>query len=61
LANLLAFLEEWRRGRVTWLAWLKRGDKGAGRDNVFVQRIWKSVKYEEVYPHAYDGVGVARA
>jgi len=26
--------------------------KGAWRDNVFVERIWKSVKYEEVYPHA---------
>jgi putative transposase len=28
--------------------------KGAWRDNVFVERIWKSVKYEEVYLHAYD-------
>ncbi|MBB4200965.1 transposase InsO family protein [Rhodoblastus sphagnicola] len=35
--------------------------KGASRDNVFVERIWKSVKYEEVYLHAYDSVGVARA
>src|ERR1035441_9988655 len=35
--------------------------KGACRDNVFVERIWKSVKYEEVYLHAYDSVGVARA
>src|SRR5271170_6258229 len=35
--------------------------KGAWRDNVFVERIWKSVKYEEVYLHAYDSVGVARA
>ena len=35
--------------------------KGAWRDNVFVERIWKSVKYEEVYVHAYDSVGVARA
>jgi transposase InsO family protein len=32
--------------------------KGAWRDNVFVERIWKSVKYEEVYSHAYDSVGV---
>src|SRR6202521_4499562 len=31
--------------------------KGAWRDNVFVERIWKSVKYEEVYLHAYDSVG----
>ena len=35
--------------------------KGAWRDNVFVERIWKSVKYEEVYLHAYDSVGEARA
>jgi putative transposase len=30
--------------------------KGAWRDNVFVERLWKSVKYEEVYLHAYDSV-----
>ena len=35
--------------------------KGAWRDNVFVERIWKSVKYEEVYLHAYDTVPAARA
>jgi len=35
--------------------------KGAWRDNVFVERIWRSVKYEEVYLHAYDSVGEARA
>jgi putative transposase len=35
--------------------------KGAWRDNVFVERIWKSVKYEEVYLHAYDSVSHARA
>jgi putative transposase len=34
--------------------------KGAWRDNVFVERIWKSVKYEEVYLHAYDTVTEAR-
>jgi putative transposase len=34
--------------------------KGAWRDNVFVERIWRSVKYEEVYLHAYDSVGAAR-
>ena len=27
---------------------------GAWRDNLFVERLWKSVKYEEVYLHAYD-------
>jgi putative transposase len=35
--------------------------KGAWRDNVFVERIWKSVKYEEVYLRAYDSVADARA
>jgi putative transposase len=30
--------------------------KGAWRDNLFVERLWKSVKYEEVYLHAYDSV-----
>jgi putative transposase len=35
--------------------------KGAWRDNVFVERIWKSVKYEEVYLRAYNSVGEARA
>ena len=34
--------------------------KGAWRDNVFVERIWKSVKYEEVYLHAYASVADAR-
>jgi len=28
--------------------------KGAWRDNLFVERLWKTVKYEEVYLHAYD-------
>ena len=35
--------------------------KGAWRDNVFVERLWRSVKYEEVYANAYDSVGHARA
>lgn len=35
--------------------------KGAWRDNVFVERIWKSVKYEEVYLRAYASVSDARA
>ena len=34
--------------------------KGAWRDNVFVERLWRSVKYEEVYLRAYDSVGRAR-
>ena len=34
--------------------------RGAWRDNVFVERLWRSVKYEEVYLRAYDSVGEAR-
>ena len=35
--------------------------KGAWRDNIFVERLWKSVKYEEIYLHAYDSVSHAKA
>ncbi len=34
--------------------------KGAWRDNVFIERLWRSVKYEEVYLRAYDTVSDAR-
>jgi putative transposase len=33
--------------------------KGCWRDNVFVERLWRSIKYEEVYLHAYDTVSTA--
>ena len=35
--------------------------RDAWRDNVFVERLWRSVKYEEVYLRAYDSVSDARA
>jgi len=35
--------------------------KGAWRDNVFIERFWKTLKYEEVYLRAYDTVSEARA
>ena len=35
--------------------------KGAWRDNVFVKRLWRTVKYEEVYLRAYASVSEARA
>jgi putative transposase len=35
--------------------------KGAWRDNVFVERLWRSIKYEEVYLRAYANVSEARA
>jgi putative transposase len=34
--------------------------KGCWRDNVFVERLWRSVKYEDVYLKAYDSVSAAR-
>ncbi len=34
--------------------------KGRWLDNVFVERLWKSVKYEDVYLHAYESVSDAR-
>jgi putative transposase len=38
---------------------LSMDGKGAWRDNLFVERVWRSVKYEEVYLHAYDSVSEA--
>lgn len=35
--------------------------KGSWRDNVFVERLWRSVKYEEIYLKAYESVSEARA
>ncbi len=33
--------------------------KECRRDNVFVERLWRSIKYEEVYLHAYEAVSAA--
>ena len=33
--------------------------EGAWRGNAFFERLWRSVKYEEVYLHAYDSIGEA--
>jgi putative transposase len=35
--------------------------KGCWRDNVFIERLWRTVKYEEVYLKAYESVSEARA
>ena len=40
---------------------LSMDGRGAWRDNVFVERVWRSVKYERVYLRAYDSVSAARA
>ena len=39
---------------------LSMDGRGAWRDNVFVERLWRSVKYERVYLKAYDAVSLAR-
>lgn len=33
---------------------------GCWRDNIFVERLWRTLKYEEVYLHTYDTVSAAR-
>ena len=43
------------RSRSAWTG------SGAWRDNVFVKRLWRSVKYEEVHLHAYDSVAEAKS
>ena len=40
---------------------LSMDGKGAWRDNVFVERLWRSMQYERVYLKAYDSVSAARA
>jgi len=40
---------------------LSMDGKGCWRDNVFVERLWKTIKYEAVYLHAYDSVSHAKA
>src|SRR5258705_954728 len=41
--------------RISW------DGRGRALDNVFVERLWRSVKYEEVYLHDYDTVADARS
>ena len=40
---------------------LSMDGRGAWRDNVFVERLWRSVKYERVYLKAYASVSAAKA
>ncbi len=35
--------------------------KGSWRDNAFVERLWRTIEYEEVYLKAYESVSQARA
>lgn len=40
---------------------LSMDGRGAWRDNIFVERVWRTVKYEQVYLHAYASVSGARS
>jgi putative transposase len=40
---------------------ISMGGKGAWRDNVFVERLWRTVKYEHVYLHAYASTTEAKS
>ena len=51
-----AFIETLKQNNIQ----ISMDGKGCWRDNVFVERLWKSVKYEEVYLHAYDSVPTAK-
>jgi putative transposase len=51
-----AFTEQLKKNEIA----ISMDGKGRWRDNVFVERIWKSIKYEEVYLRAYASVGEAR-
>lgn len=53
----LAFTSVLRRENIA----ISMDGRGAWRDNVVVERLWRSVKYEEVYLRAYAGVSEARA
>ena len=45
---------------LAWRVSISMDGRGAWRDNVVVERLWRSVKYEEVYLHAYGAVSEAR-
>jgi putative transposase len=53
----LEFLNALRRREIA----ISMDGKGCWRDNVFVERLWRSVKYEEVYLHGYETVPDVRA
>ena len=46
------FIEVLQRSKIS----ISMDGKGAWRDNVFVERLWRSVKYEEVYLKAYQSL-----
>ena len=53
----LEFIDTLKRHNIA----ISMDGKGCWRDNVFIERFWKTLKYEEVYLRAYDTVSEARA
>ena len=53
----LAFLQALQDAKIA----ISMDGKGAWRDNVFVERLWRTIKYEEVYLRAYRSVSEARS
>ena len=53
--------EEFTRSVLDCGCKLSMDGRGAWRDNVFVERLWRSVKYERVYLKVYDAVSAARS
>lgn len=51
------FIDELRQREIK----ISMDGKGRWLDNVFVERLWRSLKYEEVYLYAYDSISEARA
>jgi putative transposase len=51
-----AFISVLKETRVT----ISMDGKGRWMDNVFIERLWRSLKYEEVYLHAYETIAEAR-
>ena len=56
-AEVKAMIAELKKAEIA----ISMDGKGAWRDNVFVERLWRTIKYEEVYLHAYGTVREARA
>lgn len=58
----LTVIIDWYSPKVlSWRLSNSMDSKAAWRDNVFVERLWRSIKYEEVYLNAYDSVTEAKA
>ena len=48
-------------GYATDFKWLFNASAGVFQPNVFIERLWRSVKYEHVYLHSYDSIADLKA